>query len=152
MKYQRGFTLVEVLIVVAIIGILANIAISQVQEALWRARAASIVSDFVLVRKAALEFYRDNNRMPKNGTVAKPATELDPYLEGKVKWIAPNRWVGAYVWENWEGKKHAERTGILYGFSLKQPNPGLVEAIARIYDGPFYETVYQKYTFPITAY
>ncbi len=152
MSTQRGFTLVEVLLVVAIIGILANIAIPQVQEALWRARAASIVSDFTLVRKAALEFYRDNNRMPGNGTVARPAHELDPYLEGKVRWIAPNRWVGAYVWENWETKAHGRKTGVKYGFSLKKPNPELVVAIRRIYDGPFENTVYQKYTFPITAY
>jgi len=149
---QRGFTLVEVLIVVAIIGILSNIAIPQVQEALWRARAASIVSDYMLVRKAALEFYRDNNRMPKNGTVNKPAVELDPYLKGKVDWIHPNPWVGAYVWENWENARHAQKTGIKYGFSLKKPNDGLVTAIREIYDGPFEQTVYQKYTFPITAY
>jgi len=152
MHTQRGFTLPEVLIVVAIIGILTNIAIPQVQEALWRARAASIVSDFTLVRKAALEFYRDNDRMPVNGTVANPAHELDPYLEGKVKWIAPNPWVGAYVWENWETKAHGTRTGIKYGFSLKKPDPGLVEAIHTIYDGPFDDTVFNKVTFPITAY
>jgi prepilin-type N-terminal cleavage/methylation domain-containing protein len=149
---QRGFTLVEVLIVVAIIGILSNIAIPQVQEALWRARAASIVGDFTLVQKAALEFYRDNNRMPENGTVSSPAVELDAYLKGKVKWIHPNRWVGAYVWENWETKKHGQTTGIKYGFSLKTPNPELITAIRRIYDGPFEQTVFDKYTFPITAY
>ena len=152
MHGERGFTLPEVLIVVAIIGILTNIAIPEVQEALWRARAASIVSDFTLVRKAALEFYRDNHRMPVNGTVAKPAYELDPYFEGKVKWISPNPWVGAYVWENWEKKKHGTRTGMKYGFSLKKPDPGLVTAIRKIYDGPFEKTVYDKYTFPITAY
>lgn len=152
MTGEKGFTLIEVLIVVAIIGIITNIAIPQVQEALWRARAASIVNDFVLVRKAALEFYRDNDRMPRNGTVASPCTELDPYLQGKVKWISPNPWVGAYVWENWETRRHGRRTGIRYGFSLKNPDPGLVEAIRKIYDGPFESTVFQKYTFPITAY
>ena len=130
MDSQRGFTLVEVLIVVAIIGILANIAIPQVQEALWRARASSIVSDFVLVRKAALEFYRDNHRMPVNGTVSRPA----------------------YVWENWGDKKHGRTTAIRYGFSLKRPDPELVKSIRKVYDGPFEKTVYQKYTFPITAY
>jgi hypothetical protein len=119
---------------------------------LWRARAASIVSDFTLVRKAALEFYRDTDRMPANGTVARPARELDPYLQGKVEWIGPNPWVGAYVWENWEARPHGQTTGIKYGFSLKSPDPGLVTAIGKIYDGPFYRTVYDKYTFPITAY
>ncbi len=152
MQSERGFSLPELLIVVAIIGILSNIAIPQVQEALWRARAASIISDFTLVRKAALEFYRDNDRMPANGTVANPANELNPYLQGKVSWSAPNPWVGYYVWENWETRNHGRTTGIKYGFSLKSPDPGLVTAIGKIYDGPFYSTVYDKWTFPITAY
>ena len=60
--------------------------------------------------------------------------------------------VGAYVWENWEAKAHGRTTEIKYGFSLKKPDPGLVEAIRTIYDGPFEQTVFDKYTFPITAY
>ena len=50
MKARNGFTLVEILIVVVILGILAAIVIPQFTEASNEARTSSLVSDLQTVR------------------------------------------------------------------------------------------------------
>jgi general secretion pathway protein G len=57
MKAKRGFTLVEILIVVVILGILAAIVIPQFTEASTEARASRLVSDLQTVR-SQIELYR----------------------------------------------------------------------------------------------
>lgn len=59
---SRAFTLIELLIVVAIIGILAAIAVPNFQNARLRAKVARVLADFKTLG-TALEMYRvDNNR------------------------------------------------------------------------------------------
>ncbi|MDX9755370.1 MAG: prepilin-type N-terminal cleavage/methylation domain-containing protein [bacterium] len=64
MERRQAFTLIELLIVVAIIGILAAIAVPNFLNAQLKAKIASSVSDMRAV-ETALEMYRlDNNRYP----------------------------------------------------------------------------------------
>jgi len=57
MRFAKGFTLVEVLIVVIILGVLAAISIPQFSEAADDARVSSLASDLQSVR-AQLELYK----------------------------------------------------------------------------------------------
>jgi len=148
---SSGFSLLEVLFVVAIIGILANIAIPAIQKALWKARAVAAIQDFRVFERALHEYERDFNTIPRNGTAKKPPHELDPYLGVGFSWQSPHPWVKNYVWENWTGRSLGRRLDIQYGFSLKKPDERIVEAIQRVYDGRFEKTVSSKYTFVISA-
>ena len=67
---QRGFTLIELMIVVAIIAILAAIAFSMYNDYVIRAQAAE-GSDLADGMKAAVaEFYQQNGYFPSNNTSA----------------------------------------------------------------------------------
>lgn len=59
-KVQQGFTLIELMIVVAIIGILAAIAIPQYQDYVTRAKLSKAVS-YVDPIKTALAVYSQEN-------------------------------------------------------------------------------------------
>ena len=61
---RGGFTFVEMMITVVVIGVLAAIALPQMREAVFRADAAAVVSDAQLVRVAALEYFAEQAEFP----------------------------------------------------------------------------------------
>ena len=63
-KTQSGFTLIELMIVIAIIGILASVAIPQYQVYTQRAGATTVISNVRNVQLAVQEFYSNNGNLP----------------------------------------------------------------------------------------
>lgn len=63
-KAQKGFTLIELMIVVAIIGILAAVAIPAYQDYIARAQVSEAVTLLGGAKTPMSEFYADNGRWP----------------------------------------------------------------------------------------
>ena len=64
LKRRSGFTLVELLIVIIIIGILAGAMLMLVGSGSDRAEATKIISDLRSLKAAALMHYADNGQAP----------------------------------------------------------------------------------------
>jgi len=65
-KNKKGFTLIELMIVIAIIGILAAIAIPQFAKYRSKAYNASALSDLKNVRTEVEAYYADHDNYPAN--------------------------------------------------------------------------------------
>ena len=79
MKKQQGFTLIELMIVVAIIGILAAIAIPAYQDYTIRAQVSEGLNLSGGAKAAVTEYFQDRGVMPSDNTMAglaTPATQI----------------------------------------------------------------------------
>jgi type IV pilus assembly protein PilA len=68
--YQKGFTLIELMIVVAIIGILAAIAIPAYQDYTVRSKVTEMINAAGVCKTSVAEYYQSLGSMPGNTTQA----------------------------------------------------------------------------------
>lgn len=77
---RRGFTLIELMIVITIVGLLARIAIPRVNEFRLRGRAARIVGDLEVIRGAAFHVSADSGHWPLAPGPGLIPPEMQSYL------------------------------------------------------------------------
>jgi type IV pilus assembly protein PilA len=74
-QLQKGFTLIELMIVVAIIGILAAVALPAYQDYTKRARITEGFNLAAAAKTAVADYYSSNNEMPSiNDSVGLPGS------------------------------------------------------------------------------
>ena len=76
---QAGFTLLEIMIVVAIIGLLAAIAIPNFESARARTQASACINNLAKIDAAAVQFAMEVGR--KTGDPINYPGDLTPYIK-----------------------------------------------------------------------
>lgn len=92
-RLQQGFSLIELIVVVTIIGILAGVAIVNVKNAQRKARETALKENLFNMRKAIDNFYADKQKYPADLNELVPnylrAIPKDP-MTGQADWQQEN--------------------------------------------------------------
>lgn len=109
MGKKKGFTLIELMVVIAIIAVLAAVVAPQVFKQVAKGRRASAEAFYNSVKTAASAYFSDTAQWPANGAAgiaafstnpggAVAATWDGPYVEN---WPTATPWGGGtYAWGN----------------------------------------------------
>lgn len=76
---KKGFTLVELLIVLVIVGVLSGLLMVSASGALDKAEATKISSDLKNIRSASFLYFADESKWPSTDI-----TLVNPYLSAKL--------------------------------------------------------------------
>jgi len=78
-QHARGFTLIEAVIALMIVGILAAVAIPAVNDAIYKTKKSQAVTDIATMMQAIDRYYFKNNAYPPSLADIGYATLLDPW-------------------------------------------------------------------------
>ncbi len=103
---DEGFSLIELLIVVSIVGILANIAFPMLYGSLNNAKASRILADAGAVFKAADKYRLESNNYPASAGWGTLPNELQDSLggmsftngENRYAWVGTPNYHGLYIY------------------------------------------------------
>jgi len=110
---SRGFTLLELLIVVAVLGIIAAISVAFLRNHIEKATVTAVAADLKTFETGFLSFASDMGGFPPDshldGTYHLPAgAGVEDYLPVQ-RWATPTPLGGNY---NWEGPDHYPYAGV----------------------------------------
>jgi type IV pilus assembly protein PilA len=110
---SAGFTLVELMIVIAIIGLLSAIAVPNYISYRKKARVAQVASNLKNFETAFIAYAVDYENFPNDchtdtGPYGLPNAEMEAYISVN-EWAAPTALGGRY---NWEGPDYYSYAGI----------------------------------------
>jgi prepilin-type N-terminal cleavage/methylation domain-containing protein len=124
---RRGFTFIELLIVVLVLAILAGIGILKYIDLRHRALSAQVVADVEAIRLAAYtRYYETGAWAPDAGAGIKPAA-LTPYLSQNFSFSKPEYTLD---WENFAPPVPGPTGGLQVGVVIDAANPRLARSLA----------------------
>jgi general secretion pathway protein G len=116
---SKGFTLVELMIVVAIIGLVAAIAVPGFLKARNSARNSRFTGDLRTARQAFIVYSMEQGAYPADETPAVTPSGMGPYL-GRFDWTADTVLGGQWDWDY-------KVFGITAGVSVYRPSSSAAE-------------------------
>jgi len=125
MKKQQGFTLIELMIVVAIIGILAAIAIPAYQDYTIRAQVSEGLNLSGGAKAAVTEYFQDRGTMPTTNALAGLADADE--IQGK--YVSLVTVVEGTITVTYGNSAHAIITGAQLDLAPNTSNAGSVQWI-----------------------
>jgi prepilin-type N-terminal cleavage/methylation domain-containing protein len=127
MKGRRGFTFIELLIVVLVLAILAGIGILKYIDLRHRALSAQVIADLEAIRLAAYtEYYETGTWAADAGAGIKPV-ELTAYMSQNFSFTKPEYTLD---WENFAPATPGPTGGMQIGVVVDASNPRLARSLA----------------------
>ena len=86
-KKQQGFTLIELMIVIAIVGILAAIALPAYQDYTVRAKVSEAMARLAEGKTSVAEYYSANGEFPTTSNQAGLNTNPNTHIVASIRYI-----------------------------------------------------------------
>lgn len=145
-RRDGGFTIVELLVVVSIVGILAGLAIPNMRTVLMRARATEVAADFEVVRVAAAQYNADSSLWPPETTLGVVPPELEEYLPDGFDFQGNGYELDYERWDLPAGLPGDPSTRTLIGVSVTTDTDELGNAVAQFLGGSILFSVGNTHT------
>jgi prepilin-type N-terminal cleavage/methylation domain-containing protein len=145
-RRDGGFTIVELLVVVSILGILAGLAIPNMRTVLMRARATEVAADFDVVRVAAAQYNAESSLWPPETTLGVVPPELVDYLPDGFTFQGNGYELDYERWDMPSGLPGDPSTRTLIGVSVTTDTDELGNAVAQFLGGSILFSVGNTHT------
>lgn len=121
-RRQVGFTLVELLVVMAIVGLLLSLALPRYYHAIDSSKETVLIENLRVAREAIDKFYGDSGRYPDSleEMVEKRylrSVPFDPVADSSSAWILvpPDEHFAGHVYDLHSGAEGTARDGRAFG-------------------------------------
>lgn len=147
-RRRAGFTFIELLMVVTIIGLLAAIAIPKYRTVKRRALATQIVGDIDVLRIASMSFYADSAYFPDDAGPGQVPNGLAAYLPHGFSFGRPD-WTLDY--DSWSARSTSLSSPALVGVSFITTDDALGQTAITLLDNAATFSSGSKYTVMIAG-
>ena len=133
---RRGFTIIELLAVFAIIAVLATLAMPKLTDATRKATAAKVIGDVNAIRHAAFDVNGATGSWPATGAEGQAPPAMVNSLPGGFQFTEGSV---TYRWRSWalpDGLPGSPSDSVLVGVEVSTSDEGLMASIKRLYRGP----------------
>ena len=130
MRRRRGFTFVELLVSMTVVGLLSAVAVPKYIDLKRRANTTKVLGDFQVVRVAVMSFYADSSYWPEDAALGSIPQNLEKYLPAGFAFTRQDWRLKLEVWEL--GQAPFTSASALVGITVETDDPLLGETTSRL--------------------
>lgn len=152
-RVSRGFTLLELLVALSVLGVIWVFAIPVYASFVRNTRAAQAVADLYAVRSATFLYYGDNSRWPAEAPTGEVPRELVSYLPPSFSFRRAHYTLDYDNWGAGKGRlgQHYGH-GIAVGITLQSPDAKLCPTVRGVLgNASFVQTRAKRFTLEICS-